>query len=228
VQLGGVAGILACVLLVSAGIVTSNTLSADASTAQITHYLTSNRSGVLTQTVLDVAGSALSLWFGATLARLLHVRDRHSPLGLIVLAAGVGMTAIASLDGLTLTALEFVSKQGGLTDPSVIRTFYDLQSGIIMPGAFGCIAAVFLASVGAAMVRRVFAAPWVGWLSFALAGLSVVSSVVGLTITNGGTSALGFFPAIGFVLITFISSIFMLREPGEGVGSRVAPTASIG
>jgi hypothetical protein len=208
--------------------ISNNTLSSNASPAQIANYLTSNRGGILAEQLLAVVAGALVLWFVATLARVLHARDEHSPLGLIVLAAGAGMTAIASLDGLTLTALEFVSKQGGLTDPSVIRTFYDLQSGIIMPGAFGCIAAVFLASVGAAMVRRVFAAPWVGWLSFALAGLSVVSSVVGLTITDGGTSALGYFPAIGFVLITFISSIFMLRDPAEGVGSRVAPTASIG
>jgi len=117
-----------------------------------------------------------------------------------------------------LTALEFLSRQGGLTDPSVIRTFYDLQNGIIMPGAFGFVAAVFLTSLGAAMVRGVFAAPWVGWLSLVFAALSLVSGILGLTTSSGGTSPLGYFPAIGFVLIGLISSIFMLRTPARVVG----------
>jgi len=219
VQLGGVMGIAACLLLLSAGFVASNTLSSNASTVQITHYLTSHRSGVLAQTVLDVAGSALALWFAGTLVRLLLIRDRRSPLGLVVLAAGIGMTAVASLDGITLTVLEFLSRQGGLGDPSVTRAFYDLQNGVIMPGAFGCIAAVFLASLGVAMLRGVFAARWVGWLSLLLAALSVLSSVVGLTIASGGTSVVGYFPAVGFVLIGLISSIFMLRDRGPGIAS---------
>jgi len=55
--------------------------------------LTQHRDGVLTQTVLTVVASALSVWYGATLARVLHARDPHSPLGFIVLGAG------ASIDG---------------------------------------------------------------------------------------------------------------------------------
>jgi hypothetical protein len=217
VRIGGVAGILAVILLVSAGFVTGNTLSGDSSAAQIADFLTSHRSGVLTQTVFDVAGSAFSLWYGATLARILHARDPHSPLGFLVLGAGAAMATIASFDGVTLTALEFLSKQGGLTDPALTRAFYDLQNGLIMPGLFGCVTAVFLVSVGAAAVGGIVAARWVGWLSLVLAALSVLSSVIGLTLANGGTSALGFFPAIGFAVIALITSIFMLREREAGV-----------
>lgn len=202
---------LACLLLLSAAFVTSNTLSSNSRTALIVHFLTSHRSAVLIQTVLTVAGSAISLWFAATLAHMIHSRDRRSPLGLLVLVSGAAMALITSLDGVTLTALEFLSKQSGLTDPSVSRIFFDLQNGIIMPGMFGFAAAIFLLALGSAMLRGTFAARWVGWVSLVFALLSVVSSVEGLTISNGGTSAFGYFPAVGFVLVGLISSVFMLR-----------------
>ena len=121
------------------------------------------------------------------------------------------MAAIASFDGVTLTALEFLSKQGGLTDPSVSRTFFDLQNGIVMPGMFGFAAAIFLLALGSAILRGTFASRWVGWISLVFALLSVVSSIEGLTISSGGTSALGYFPAVGFVLVGLVSSVFMLR-----------------
>jgi hypothetical protein len=176
IRIGGGAGVLACLLFLAAAFVTSNTLSSNSSTAVIVHFLTSHRSAVLIQTVLTVAGSAISLWFAAT-----------------------------------LTALEFLSKQGGLTDPSVSRAFFDLQNGIIMPGMFGFAAAIFLLALGSAVLRGTFATRWVGWVSLVFALLSIVSSIEGLTISNGGTSALGYFPAVGFVLVGLISSVFMLR-----------------
>ena len=211
IRFGGGAGVLACLLLLSAAFATSDTLSSNSSTAQIVHFLTTHRSAVLIQTVLTVAGSAISLWFAATLAHMIHSHDRRSPLGLLVLVAGAAMTVIASFDGVTLTALEFLSKQGGLNDPSITRTFFDLQNGIIMPGMFGCAAAVFLVALGSAILRGAFAARWLGWVSLGFAALSVVSSVAGLTISDGGTSAFGYFPAVGFVLVGLISSIYMLR-----------------
>ncbi|HVA88945.1 MAG TPA: hypothetical protein VNL71_03800, partial [Chloroflexota bacterium] len=65
---------------------------------------------------------------------------------------------------------------------------------------------------GIAMVRRTFAAPWLGYLSLVFAPLSVVGAVLGLTLTDGGTvSPLSFAPAIGSMVVVVISSIFMLR-----------------
>jgi hypothetical protein len=210
IQLGGVAGIASCLILVAAGIAGGSPPGANDGAAKITQYLADHRDAVLTQSVLDVAGSALALWFVGTLARLLQTRDQRSPLGLIMLAAGAAMTSLAAFDGLTLTALEFLSKQGGLTDAALVQTFFDFQNGIIMPGAFGLVAAVFFVAAGVAMIRHAFAAPWLGWASLAFAVLSVVSGIIGLTMTNGGTTALSFFPAIGFVVIGIVSGVFML------------------
>ncbi len=208
------AGILAFLFLLVSTFAASGTPSGNPTVVQITHYLTSHRNAVLAQTVLTVIGSAFTLWFAGTLARLLHVRDRHSPLGMIVLASGAGLAVISTLDGLTLTALEFLSKQGGLTDPSLTRAFYDLQNGIIMPGAFGCIAAIFLTAVGVALLRRRFGARWLGWLSVVLAVFAVIGSVLGLTLTD--PTVFGFLPAIGSLLVVLISSIFMVRDRGDG------------
>ncbi len=212
VQFGGAVGIAAVVVLLGAVFAATDSLSSSSSAAQISGYLTSHRSGVLTQTALTVLGSALMLCFAATLGRILHARDQHSPLGMIVLAAGAGMAAIASLDGITLSALVFASKQGGLTDPALTRVFFDLQNGLIMPGAFGCMAAVLLAAVGTAAVRRVFAAAWLGWLSLVLAALALAGSIIGLTSATGGTSALGYSPALGASIVVLIASVFMLRD----------------
>jgi len=230
VQFGGAVGIVAVVVLVGAAFAATDSLSSNSSAAQISGYLTSHRSGVLTQTALTVLGSALMLWFAATLGRILHARDQHSPLGMIVLAAGAGMAAIASFDGITLSALVFASKQGGLTDPALTHTFFDLQNGLIMPGAFGCIAAVLLAAIGTAAVRRVFAAAWLGWLSFVLAALALAGSMIGLTSADGGTSALGYSPALGASIVVLIASVFMLRDSASATelapARMTAPAAS--
>jgi len=81
-----------------------------------------------------------------------------------------------------------------------------------MPGAFGCMAALLLVAIGTAAVRRVFAAAWLGWLSFVLAALALAGSMIGLTSASGGTSALGYSPAIGASIIMLIASVFMLRD----------------
>jgi len=89
-----------------------------------------------------------------------------------------------------------------------------------MPGMFGCMAALFLAAFATIVVLRAFAAPWLGWLSYVLAVRSLVSGIAGLTVTTGGTSALGYFP-LGSLVIIRISSIYMLRYRPSDIGQRL-------
>jgi hypothetical protein len=212
VQIGGLAGVLGCLVLVGSAFTVNNTLSSNSTTDQIQSYLTSNKNGVLAETLLTVIAMALFLWFTATLVQLLHERDPRSPLGFIVLVSGLAMAITSSLDGLPLTALVFLSKQGTPSDPSLVRAFYDLENGIIMPGVFGFLAAIFLAAFGIAVIRHVFASAWLGWLSVGFAALAVVGGAAGLMSTGGGTSIFGFFP-LGSVLVILITSIFMVRYP---------------
>ena len=229
VQAGGMAGIAAFIVTVASFSIQGNVPASSSSVAQITNYVTSHRSSVLAGTVLAVVIAALILWSAGTLARLVHARDEQSPLGMIALAAGAGIALILSLDGITLTALEFVSRQGGVVNPSLTRVLFELQNGIIMPGAFGCVAAVWLVAVGVAAVRGIFAAPWLGWLSFVFAALAAAGSLLGLTSLDGGTSVFGYLPAIGSGVILLFSSIFMVRESAAGttpLQSGVAATSA--
>lgn len=120
--------------------------------------------------------------------------------------------AISAFDGLTLTALVLVSKQGVRADSALTRAFFDLQNGVILPGAFGFVMAVLLTAIGVVTLRRSFAAPWLGWVSAVFAALSVLSGILGLTLTNGGTTPFSYFPAIGIGVIAIVSGIYMLRD----------------
>ena len=214
VQAGGGAGVLSFVLVALSFVVNSpNAPDSNAGIKVITTYLTANRDAMLTADVLVVAAAAVIIWYGATLARLLHECDDRTPLGTILLGVATAMAVFFTWDGLSLTLLAFLSKQpAGLADTSAVRAFYDLYNGVVMPGGFGFLAAIYLTVIGIAMVRRTFAAPWLGYLSLIFAPLSVVGAVLGLTLTDGGTvSPLSFAPAIGSMVVVVISSIFMLR-----------------
>ena len=75
VQIGGLAGILGCLVLVGSAFTVNNTLSSNSTTDQIQSYLTSNKNGVLAETLLTVIAMAFILWFTATLVQLLRERD---------------------------------------------------------------------------------------------------------------------------------------------------------
>lgn len=213
VRTGGVLGILSVALLMAGSLVfgVPNLTSSSSSTA-ISSYLSSHGSSVLMLTLVTVLGTSIGLWFLATLARMIHEHDRKSPLGMIVLASGVVATSMSTFDGVTLSGLVYLHRQGGPSDPALVRIFFDLQNGLIMPGLFGFFMAGFLAAVGLAMVRGHLARPWLGWLAFVLAALASVGAAVGLLSVSGGTSLIGYSPVIGYGIFAIITSVFLLRD----------------
>jgi hypothetical protein len=195
--------------------------ASDAPPQQVIESLAGNRQGLILGGVVVVAVAALVLWFGATLSWLVHVRDRESPVGLVVLAGSVVMVVFLMLDGVFQVAVAFLATQPGPAAAAAVPALFVLQNGIVMPGAFGFAAAVFLSAVGVAALRRVFAAVWVGYLSIALAALSVIGGWLGLSqLDGGGSSPLSFSPALGMTLITVVSSVYLLRPSGPVVISR--------
>jgi hypothetical protein len=214
VQTGGAAGILSFVLVALSFIVNSpNSPDSDAAVKDIVAFLNANRNGIIVADVLVIAAAVVILWYGATLSRLMGERDETSPLGTVMLGSSAAMSVLFIWDGLSLTLLAFLSKQsGGLSDQSTVRALYDLFNGIVMPGGFGFVAAIFLTAVGLGMVRGKFASRWLGHLSLVFAPVSIAGGVLGLTQTTGGTSSpVSFSPAIGSMTIVLLSSIYMLR-----------------
>lgn len=73
------------------------------------------------------------------------------------------------------------------------------------------------------MVRRSFAAPWLGWLSLALAGVNVVSAISSQTAMDGGLLAVQFIGTIGFGVVILIVSIYMVRDDAAAAPARPEP-----
>jgi hypothetical protein len=71
--------------------------------------------------------------------------------------------------------------------------------------------ASFLAAIGVAMIRGHLARPWVGWLALVLAALSSAGAATGLSCVSGGTTIIGYSPAIGYGIFALITSSYMLR-----------------
>lgn len=213
VRAGGALGVLAVVVLVGGSIVFGGigSLTSSSTPAAISAYLASHEGSILGLTLITVLGTAIGLWFVATAARIIHERDANSPLGMIALASGAVATAISAFDGVTLSALVYLHKQGGPTDPALVRVFFDLQNGLIMPGLFGLFMAGFLVAIGVAMIRGHLARPWAGWLAVVLAVLSSAGAATGLLSVSGGTTIVGYSPVISFGIVVLITSIYMLR-----------------
>jgi hypothetical protein len=224
VRTGGALGVLAVVVLVGGPIALGGigSLTSSSTPAAISSYLASHEGSILGLTLTTVLGTAIGLWFLATVARIIHERDHDSPLGLIALASGAVATAISAFDGVTLSALVYLHKQGGPTDPALVRAFFDLQNGLIMPGLFGLFIAGFLVAIGVAMIRGHLARPWVGWLAVVLAVFSSAGAATGLFSLSGGTTIVGYSPVISFGIVALITSIYMLRTPRAAATPRYA------
>jgi hypothetical protein len=213
-RVGGALGLLSVLVLAGGpiGFGLPSSLTSSSTPTAISAYLSSHGSSVLTLTLTTVLGGAIGLWFIATVARLLHQADSHSPLGMIALAFGAVATAISAFDGVTLSVLVYLHRQGGPTDPALTRALFDLQNGLIMPGLFGFFVAGFLAAVGVAMIRGQLARPWTGWLTLVLAALAVAGAATGLTSVSGGTTLIGYSPVISYGIFALITSIYLLRD----------------
>ncbi|HEV7679094.1 MAG TPA: hypothetical protein VGQ42_11045 [Candidatus Dormibacteraeota bacterium] len=221
VRSGGIAGIASCIAAISTFSLLGTAPDSDAGAAQVAAYVSAQRSGLIASGVLVMLAAGLILWFGGTLAGMLRARDPRSPVGLIVLASVAAMVVFLGWDGITQTALAFLSRQGSAqANAAVITALFDLQNGIVMPGAYGFVAAVFLIAVGVAALGGLFAARWLGWLSLVFAALSLAGATMGLTLVNGGTvSPVSYSPAIATAVVTLIASIFMLRRVSDGPAS---------
>jgi hypothetical protein len=212
---GGAAGIAGCIAAgVTFGLI-GNPPDATASAAAITTYAQGQRTGLLASGVLVMAAVGLLLWFIASMAGVLRAADRRSPLGLIVLGAGVAMLGMLAWDGLLQTVVVFLAGQGGASaNGPAITALYDLQDGLVMPGAFGFFAAVFLGALGLAIVRGHYGRRWAGYLSIVLALPTLIGAILGLTMLTGGSMfPLSFSPAISSILMTLILGVRMLRVP---------------
>jgi hypothetical protein len=212
VRVGGAIGVVSMVLLLVSIFAGSGTLiNTDSSATQIVKSLGSDPSAV--SNALAALALSFFVWFAASLAHTLHRRDPATPLGFVVLAGAVLVAGFGALDNVMQSVLIFVSKQNNLAaEPALTRVLYHFYNGLLMPGLVAIAIAVYLAGVGLAALMGQVGRRWLGWVSVVFVPLALISGLVGLMSSNGGLSPVAPFGILGFVFVTLITSISLVRE----------------
>jgi hypothetical protein len=196
--------------------------------ATLADFLTKTSAQVLTRTT--IADPIIIGCFLVFLAGLRHLIGQARPdyewLATLVFAVGVALSTLQLVaDGLQGGAALDTSSRA---DPSVVRGLF--EASYVFYGAIGLIvAALMLASAGAAILATGALPRWIGWL--ALCG-AVVNLIAAPSI-YGGTDYTAFYSASGWITyiaqLTWvawfaIASVAMIRRREPGM-SRAASTA---
>jgi hypothetical protein len=193
----------------------------------IASYVARHQTGLRLVGVLVVLASALLSWFAGTFVWDLFDRDRRSPVGVIALLGARGMMMFLAWDGMLEVALSFTARQGVGTG-SVVSVLYTLENGVVMPGAYGFLVAVFLVAVAAAALRGIVLSAWVGYLSLLLAELSVAGGSMGLSSIDGGMSSpVSYAPVVATSVVPVIIAVGLLRRRTARVEQHLGDPAEL-
>jgi hypothetical protein len=216
-QAGAAAGIATVVLMVLSTFLIPQVPRLDSPTAKFVTWITAHRRGAETAMVLGMFSSGTLVWF---VSHLRHVLNRAEggaeAFAPIVFGSGLVLAAVSALGFVPVTVLALMAGQpGGLTgaDASIVHTLIVMNQVMIAP--FVLLAAVFLVSLGAAMIRHELLASWLGLVALvaaALNGVSVVTTMVAGTY-NQAALVVGFGGYLGWALVVLIASVQMLRLP---------------
>jgi hypothetical protein len=215
-RIGGAAGLLSMALLI-AGLATgpNKPISANAAIAAIVANVSSDSQMIAVSDALNLLALIPFLGYAVICAygRRAGSARQETPWAPLLAAAATVFAIFAGLDALLETALTFAARQGSLAaEPELTRVFYYLYDGILMPGVAHLALAGYLGLIAVgARVGRV-GPRWVAWLAAVFAVMALVNGIVGLTVANGGSSPLAPIAVAGFVLVTIISCVSLLRE----------------
>jgi hypothetical protein len=210
---GAVAGLLSVVLGLAGGLM-ETMLSGPWPAAGDTSYgpfLAENRTPVLAQSMLFVAGQAALIWFlGYVRARLL--RAEGYPGVLTAVAFGAGLTAAAfNIAGQGVQLVLTLPSTTAL-DPGVLAALMNLC--VVTIALANAPLALMFAAVAALSVGRGAYPAWLGWIA-AAATLAAMLSTVSLVPTEGPLSPLGpLTTALRLVPVLWYlpAAVVMLRE----------------
>jgi hypothetical protein len=217
VKTGGLAGIIASLFGIAsflAFLAYGSSPDTSASVEDITNYLIQGRTSIVASTVLLMLCAVCLCCFVAVVADMVREREGGGPLpGLLILGAAL-MVSLLAWDNLPILALSFtVGLPGGAGDGSAIRALYALAGGIIMPGAYGVFAALFIGTLAIAALRRAFATRWLGFVLLVFAALSLTGGLIGLSQVDGGNSSvLSIAPAFVTIATSLICGIVMVLQ----------------
>ncbi len=206
---------LGSMVLIVAGVASgpAKIISTNSSVAKIAASVGTHTQLQAVSNTVTILGAFLFLAFAANISHRLRGTTSTAPLGMCLTAIAAIIAVFTTLDVVVLTALSFLSKQGGLTaEPQLTRLLYHLYNGIFMPGLAHLGFAAYFAIIGLGARRGVLQPRWVAWPSLVLAPLALLNGVIGLTASNGGAFPIAPLAVLGFVVITVTLSISLLRD----------------
>ena len=221
IQLGGGAGVAAIVVALATFPLLGSSPDSSGSAAEIGVYVTEHQDQLTAVGLMVTLSAVLFAWFVATFGWLLHRNEEGTPLGFLTLVTGSAVVVLIVFDGLLDVAMAFLSHQANAPQSAAMTELYQLENGIVMPGAVGLVVAAFLAAVAAAAFRAVAGVSWSGYLWSALAAMSAAGGVIALTTVDGGMSSpVSFAPLFGISLSSVVLgiSLLRLRPAGRGTG----------
>jgi len=212
-QLGGGAGVAAVVVALATFPLLGSSPDSSASAAQIGAYVSQHQNQLTAVGVMVTVSAVLYGWFAATYGWLLHSSARDTPLGFLSGVTGAVIAGLLVWDGILDVAMAFLSHQPSAAQAATMTGLYQLENGIVMPGAVGLVAAAFLGTAAAAAFRAVAGARRLGYLWAVLAVLSAAGGLIALSTVNGGMSSpLSFAPLLAVSLAAVVLGVGMMRH----------------
>ncbi len=174
----------------------------DASTEEIAAYFNDENGPILVGGFLFMLGSAVFLWFLATLRARLHLAEGGpGRLASIVFASGTVIAAMTMAATAPQVGGALVAEDGGRVDPGSAQAFWNLGDGFFVAAS----AAVFVFYVASALgILRTRVLPvWLGWASLVLAVIALIPPIGWATLVWG------------LPLWLLIASVWMFMRGGE-------------
>ena len=212
---GAATGAVFAVLELLAGFIYPQQPRVDGPPAATLAWAQTHRSALQTGMILGLFAAALLVWFTGYLAtRMTRSESGTTTVAPMVLAGGVAAAGAVAVAAIPIALLAFMAGQApGIPDPTVIRLLGDLNT--VLYAASAAMTGVFLAAVGAAILRSELPAPrWLGWLSLAATGFNAVTVWMVITFTTyhgRAWNVVAFGAYIGFVIVMAVLSVSLVR-----------------
>ena len=214
-RVGAISGVVYVVLVLLSGFLYPQQPRIDSAPATTLAWVHGHRVAIQVGMILGLVAAGVFLWFAGFLRHVLqHAEGGAELLSPIVFGSGVAFAVVSAVAALPMALLAFMEGQaGGIQDPTVVRMLGDLNQ--VCFAASCAVAAVFLGSLGMAMLYREVAAPWLGWACLVVAVFNGVSIWIAVTFSSyhgKSWTPVAFGAFIGFAAIVMVSSGFLLRQ----------------
>jgi hypothetical protein len=179
--------------------------SADDPVREIVDYYVDDKDSVQASAFVGVAATALLIFFGGYLRKVLRARAEDGEMLSLVAFIGVAIVAVGFAIDTTIGIA--LSEAADDIDPAAVQALQALWDNDFIPLALGVI--VFLTATGLSVIRSGVLPRWLGWVMLVL-------GVVGVT-------PIGFVSAIGAAIMVLVLSILLsvrarAAEATRGVG----------